>query len=439
MTEPEEKDGFNVSVRTFDSLLKLKKQRAYRRTGTILMTVSSAVLIWAACMLILSMGGMAELFPFTLPGVALFVAASLADSKLKEKGKLLLAAVVAVAFVAVLIVLRKYIWSGYALIANQLYDYAEEAQSYVYNRIGVGSTGEESPELCMYIMVMWASCLFGFLAALPGLRHRRAANAAIVIVLAFVFAYFGIEPSIIYACVAGAALLVSAGNGRITSALPLLLLVAVLTAGMYAADPGQIGPVSRANEYLRDRFALSGVYLEGVEQQTEDPEAMENQENRGSGLIDILTGKDKGTGAYVVRFVLAALFTVLILAAVYFIYRGIDRKRRIIREGLDSDDPRTAVGAMFPYTVRWLGAGGIDTDNKSFSELVPELTENMGSEYTQRYEDMLGAWNEAVYSDHDVSEQTVDEMSDFMDDTVAMVKKSSGLMDRLRIRFGYAL
>ena len=70
---------------------------------------------------------------------------------------------------------------------------------------------------------------------------------------------------------------------------------------------------------------------------------------------------------------------------------------------------------------------------------MPELTENMGSEYTQRYEDMLGAWNEAVYSDHDVSEQTVDKMSDFMDDTVAMVKKSSGLMDRLRIRFGYAL
>ena len=94
---------------------------------------------------------------------------------------------------------------------------------------------------------------------------------------------------------------------------------------------------------------------------------------------------------------------------------------------------------MFPYAVRWLDAGGIKIEHKAFSELMPELSESISEEYSERYEDMLGVWKEAVYSDHKVTEDTRQEMEDFLDDTVKMVRKNTGFRDKLRIRFRYAL
>ena len=52
---------------------------------------------------------------------------------------------------------------------------------------------------------------------------------------------------------------------------------------------------------------------------------------------------------------------------------------------------------------------------------------------------MYSVWNEATYSDHDVSERTRLVMETFMKDTIEQVNKKSKFMDKLRLKLKYAL
>ena len=109
--------------------------------------------------------------------------------------------------------------------------------------------------------------------------------------------------------------------------------------------------------------------------------------------------------------VIALLIIAVIAAAVFLLWRRIDKKRKALREGIDSHDPRTAVTALFPYTVRWLKAGGIDTDAHPFSELTPYIAGEYSQDYANRYRKMYILWREAAYSDHRIDEQTKNSMA----------------------------
>lgn len=419
-------------------MLRIRKEKRVRRLGDIVLLAVSGALITAAASVLLIMAGTEDMIPFALAGAIVYLVLGILGQRLADRGRGLVLIITAAALIAALVVLRKYIWNGFALIANSLYDYAEESQSYVYSRYSVGSRGDDSPTRCMIIFTAWASAAIGYLASIPPARHRRTVMTVIVIAVMLVLAYFGVEPAIIGIAVMLAFLMLTYGNGRLTSALPLLVAVMLIVGAIGLIDPGSFDPVSRANENIRDRIAFRTATVEGLQTPDMEDEGEDIDQENDGGILGFLRGDDESTS--IVRvIVFIAVIVLAIAAAVFLVHRRLDRKRRRIREGIGSSDPNVAIGAMFPYAVRWLRSCGIDTGNTTFSELVPGVTECAGYDYAERYMDMMDMWKQAVYSDHLLTDDDRRTMAGFMDDTIRMVKGKINWREKLRIRFKYAL
>ena len=133
-----------------------------------------------------------------------------------------------------------------------------------------------------------------------------------------------------------------------------------------------------------------------------------------------------------------------LLSLIVAITREAQRRQEVLqakalREGIDSHDPRTAVMAMFPYSVRWLKAGGVDTDAHPFSELTPYVAGEFSQDYANRYKKMYLLWREAAYSDHRIDDASKNKMAEFMKDTSEMIKEKFTYTDKLRVMLKYSL
>ena len=122
--------------------------------------------------------------------------------------------------------------------------------------------------------------------------------------------------------------------------------------------------------------------------------------------------------------------------------RRLKRRQAAVRKGINSSDPKTAVTAMFPYSVRWLKAGGIESGisaEEPFSAMVPAVSKEFSSEYSSRFDSMYGLWKEAAYSDHAVSDESLRDMKGFMKETISLVKNKSTFTEKMKIKFRHAL
>jgi hypothetical protein len=231
-----------------------------------------------------------------------------------------------------------------------------------------------------------------------------------------------------------AAFMVCAGSGRITTSWPLLLAALLIFGLIVFIDPGPNYTVSRANENIRDRIAFRTAYIDGMQGGSVDD--MDNDGVPDGKGMDSEWEDNGGHG-----WILLWIGLGLIVAAgvlIYLFLRRVRLRRAAIRAGLDSKDPNTAIGAMFPYAVRWLKVFDMDT-GKAFADLIPGVRENMSPEYAAGYTEMYDLWQEAVYSDHELTGEDMQNMSGFMKQTIDLAKKNAGLMDKLRIRYKYAL
>ena len=429
---------FSVSVRNTEPMLRVTERKAAGRMRIFFNYAASAAVLTAALALFALAADCASVVPFTLVAAVIFVGYSALWNKFGERVRTITIIVTIVALIAVLIILRKYIGSGFALMINSLYDMAEEAQAYIYDRFTVGSKGDNDPDLCMILATVWISVLAGLLAAIPGDRFRGLINTLIIIVTLIIFAYFGMIPSWIGAMVLVAAFLISVNRGRINSSWPLILAVMLVFGGIILLDPGENYSVSRVNENLRDRFAFHTSYIQGMEAPQEEPDQQEERSGIVSGIREFLNG-DTTEESVTHLIIVIAIPLIIIAAIIYLIHRRLAARRKQVRMDIDSKDPNTAIGVMFPYTVKWLKPCGVDIAGAHFSDLTPEIREHTHSEYAGRYEDMLRLWMEAVYSDHKLSEDDRTDMSLFMKDTIAMSKKKADWKEKLRIRFKYAL
>ena len=109
------------------------------------------------------------------------------------------------------------------------------------------------------------------------------------------------------------------------------------------------------------------------------------------------------------------------------------------RAGLDASDPKKAITAMFPYAVKWLQPAGIEPMGKSFSSLIPVIRADVSDQYADRYENMYFLWEEAAYSNHEMTEEKRSEMDSFLKDTMEMIREKSDLRMRIINTVKYAL
>lgn len=436
-----DEDAFEVSVRNADPILKRldeeTKGKAWLRDLQIDLAISFIIL--AMFGLLLDAAFSPELILFALPGIPVFMLLTTLESLDRTRIKLLVAAGLAVALIAMLIIFRKYIGNGWALIMDQLYDYAEEAQAYLYDRFNIGQIGEEHPYRSMHVALLWGSSVVGLIAALPPVRMRRLLGAVFGMITMIAFAYYGIIPSGI--CIAGlaVALAFTLARGHILSSIPVLLAVMIVFGAIMLIDPGENYGISRMDENCRDRFALRSSYLENGDTMLDDLGQMEqelqDQQNSQNEVGSEFMSEHRGLMALII----GALMLGLLCGAACLFGQRIKKKQLANRAGIDSGDPREAIIAMFPYAVRWLQPAGIDTAGKTFDSLIPLIRAEVSDQYAENYNGMYELWKVAAYSDHEIQENSRIEMNAFLKETIGMVKENSSFSTNLINSIKYAL
>ena len=427
-----EGDGFVAGVRSADPVLTLNDPASASSWKSQIVPVAAGSFLLLAVMSLFCMAtDYYEIIPFLIPGALVFAGLSILGSVKPGKAKWIASGVIAVLLVASMAVFHSAIGGGLADLINQFYDVCEEAQAYVYKRV---PGGDGDPRLG----AVWISCLLGLLAALPPAAARKALYYGITMAAMFAFAYYGLVPSWICIAVMLAALFTGLSGSNALSSLPLLLAVMLVFGAVVVIDPGENYGISVMDEDFRDRFALNSLLIQGDEMTSEDLSGLEDL--GGEGSYDD-TGEDSSENdiAGYAGIIIAVLAAGAIAAAVYLLWSRLNKRRKALRAGIDSRDPRTAVTAMFPYSVRWLKAGGVDVTTSIFSELTPAVASQFSQDYANRFREMYLLWREAAYSDHPIEETSRTDMESFLRDTTAMVKDKLTFTERISALVRYAL
>ena len=427
-----EEDAFSVSVRNVEPLIRRidGEKKRLNWTGDIQLNLSSAAILMVLLGLLFTAADVPELVFFALPGFLVYMLiatmGSFDDDKIKRI-RLIVAAAMGIALIAAMIVFRNYISSGWALIMDHLYDTAEIAQAYIYDRFHVGAMGEEHPYRSMHFAAIWGSCLLGLITALPPARFRRPLAMIIAAFSMIAFAYYGIIPSWVCIAVMTAAIVFLLSRGSIMSTATVLLAMMIVFGAVTLIDPGENYGISRADENFRDRFALISSYLESsnsslegldeLEQQMQDQQDQETEDGGSEFMAEHRTPVGSA------------------LASLLF---GFAEAIGIRIELLSQKIPPSII-AMFPYAVKWLQPAGIETTGKNFSSLMPVIRADVSEEYAERYKEMYTLWQEAAYSDHEMTEEGRNKMNSFMSDTIDMIRDKTNLRTRLVNTVKYTL
>ena len=426
-------DGFVAGVRSADPVLSVDDSSAGNLwKKDIAPNAAGAVLVFAFLSLFCMVTDSYELIPFVIPGAMVFAGITTAESLKPGRLKWMICGGAAALLVVLAVIFRGAVFGGLAGIINDFYDVAEAAQAYVYKRPAAGEDGSAS------VAAVWISCVIGLIAALPPARARRTTMFAIAFIAMLAFAYYGLLPSWIFIAVMLAALLIGVSRGNVLAVLPVMLSVMLIFGVIVLIDPGEFYGISRMDENFRDRFALNSLLIQN---DMTTPDDLSGLDDSGSSMdsSDDMNDEDSGRVALYTGIGIAVLIIAAIGAAVYLLWRRLDSRRKALREGIDSSDPREAVTAMFPYSVRWLRAGGVEVGSDPFFRLTGPVAAQYNQDYADRYSRMYLLWREAAYSDHVINETDRNDMDQFLKDTVDMVKEKLTFSEKVTTLVKYAL
>ena len=428
-------DGFAVNVRFSEPILSvtaLSKVSVWR--SDLPYNIATGLLLLSFISIFCMMIDEPVLIAFACPAVVIYAALAMLDSFDKSSIRYIACGVIAVLLIAVAVIFHGKIGPGFAYIMDEFYDVAEEAQAYIYDRF---SGGDEASNADCYIAMIWLSSLMGMLMAAIPAHLRRIAGMVLTAAVVLALAYYGIEPD--WWCIGAMvlALLLTLSKDNLLASLPLLLAVIILFGATTLIDPGESYTLSRMDENVRDRIAFHSALIESSTPETPDLSNADSLTKQDTSESESSPFTGENASYYWIGLGVAIL--ALLGAAAYFIIMNYKRRQAIVRRGLDSKDPREAVTAMFPYTVRWLKAAGLETREAPFSAMTDDIRRVYDGGYASRFNKMYSLWREAAYSDHDISENDRAAMDRFTKDTITVVSDKLKTGQKLRMRFKHAL
>ena len=429
-------NAFDASVRSAEPILSIAASKSSAEWRKELpANIVTGILYLSFFALFCMVTDSYEVIPAALPVLVVYLAITTFGSIKPGMPKFIAAGVAGVLLIAALIIWHDTIGGGLAYLMNSFYDIAESEQAYLYTRISAGADATDTDAM---IGIVWLSSLIGVLAALPPANIRRMISSAAAAAMMIAFAYYGLIPSSVCIAVMLAALILLMPENSVLSAVPVLLAALILFGALTALDPGENYTISRMDENFRDRFAFSSSLIQKPEEDTpemtdpltqlNDPQMNDQNEDDFSGEYSTYIGWG-----------IAALILAALLAAAFLVYRRLKKRRDAVRKGINSSDPREAITAMFPYTVRWLKAYGIDHSEGPFSLMLPAVKNEFDNRYTMKFRDMYLLWREAAYSEHSVTGSDKTSMEHFMNETMDMVDKSWNTGKKIQMRIRHAL
>ncbi len=353
---------------------------------------------------------------------------------------------------------------------NALFAASARHNAYVYDMLPVSpGAGESARRL--------GSAALAALAALAGglLVRRRSGTLTVgaFLLAALAQVYFGLTPSVLWnaalLAVLGILLLRCAGAGEAASAggaLPgacaLLLaaaaLLLLLTAAIY---PGENPRLTGLAEALRDRLGASESLPAGIsgalEEDFYNPVRPERPLREEPAREEALAQADYTQYARVYDYVAhlsrprstshwkTALLALLILALLvgpfvpFYWADACRRKVQARRADFESADCARAVACQFRALMEWLEIAGLQTDDRQFSAYEAPVRALMGDAYAKAYAQAVLLWQEARYSEHEMTQDARARMQALLDQTAKTVWARAKRRQRFHIRYVHHL
>jgi hypothetical protein len=434
-------DAFAVDVRNADASVKMIDEDGTRWWNKVFAPglsseIGTAFALMSLFALLLASASLPTAIPFALAGVVTYLVLTYLGNIMTERVKYYAAAGTILVLVVVFIVLRHYIWGGIGTVMNEVYGVSESEQAYIYNKFNVSSDAESHPDMSVRLAVIWVSMLVGAIASIPPAIARKVIGVFAVCASMIAYAYYGIMPSVVCLVVMAVALILLLAGGSLLSTLPVLLATLLIFGVILLISPGENYGISRADENIRDRLALRSAYLEtNLDMEMPDQSEMFDNVEKPDDINNDSVVQNKG----MLWLIIGGLVLLALAGAVFFIYSRYKKRREKNRLGLDNPDPKKAITAMFPYGVKWLGAGDMDVSGKAFEKLIPVVEHDISPEYAENFEGMYALWQEAAYSDHPMDEEGRASMQSFLDDTISAITGNFNFKDKILTALKYAL
>ena len=360
-------------------------------------------------------------------------------------GMLLLTAVLCAALLGLLPAAR----SGFAALMNAVMDASEAVNAYAYRRM---------PETSAPDGTLAGALLAGMLLSLAGaaaLRFRKTCGLAAAAACAGIQIYFGLSlPAPVNIAVFTLCGIAAADRITLRKAL-CIASAAVLLAGITAvAWHGTDEATEAASEHVRDLLEQpAGLPAAGSADRepdtirethhTDTRELAEGdreaQPDRQYRLITI--EEEEISRPEWIDYLKAALLLLAAAAAVILPFipaAAMNRRRKKAREAralFTSPNRNEAICAMFRHTAKYLEKTGRGAGNRPFRDWPDALEGKMPEKYVDSFRKCCILFEEAAYSDHEMTEMDAGEVRGLLAETERLLYDQAGRRQRLRLRY----
>ena len=355
---------------------------------------------------------------------------------------------------------------GFLLVFNRLFEISEQRQLFRYVMFYVNSPeGEWEGRIAAALLTI--SVLFAVLAFFLARVGNKFAVIVVLLAVVFVQVYFGVVPSagwniILFASLA--LMLAQRHDVNIRATVfgntAVILMLLFISAIIWVTYPDRNLWLHEFSESIRDRFdtrinpfavAPFGTQGFGFVYETENldfniVDTREDTLHESPHDIFAAMYDERAYGAEIglagpQASLLPAVFIVAAFAVAAFIVRFVPPYLKALkrRKMFSVDDSPIAINNMFIYMLEWLAVYGLERRNVVFSAYASELSGIVSREYSEEYAGMTALWQKAVYSGHAAGEDERRRMMGFLDKTMSIVWKNSGVFTKIKIKLQYFL
>ena len=409
-----------------------------------LLPLGTSLALYAALLLVLcELFDAPRFFPAYLCGVLALAVGVLWN---RRAALLLLAGLGGLAF------LLSPVRCGLLLLINRLYAGSEAVNAYVYDLLPVSVSDEAG---AIYA-AMTALCLL--LGTVCAAARRPWVALLLFLALCALEAIFGVTPALWKNLLLFAALTLQVPKGAAERKQRVVLIAAaaVILLFVLLLFPRSIAPVERFSEHLRDVIepapSASWAALPATEAdpQRRKPESRQHEEaaQADEALRQPQQGVQRETELekelslphrvdYLrIALLLLAVVAVLVIPFLPFLLLNHAKQRtETARASFAQTDNAAAIRAMFTHTILWLRRCGLDTENRPYAQCVSAVSALLPGDYVSRYRAAAALWQEAAYSDHEMTREQRECVRAFLCDTAKLLYASANARTRFRIRY----
>lgn len=199
----------------------------------------------------------------------------------------------------------------------------------------------------------------------------------------------------------------------------------------FETTPSYLDIMNQADEY-QDISGLSGGSSQDQEQQDEDQEPEDEQEEEPDETIDWIQ--------VIIVLLIIGIILLLLTMLVFFIWILVQRRKsRQLKKRFASADAREAICSMYEYTMNILSATGLKIRNTSLYRYEKQIAKMFDEETGKEYHRIVDIRQEAVYSQHDLTQEQRQEMMEFKEKIWKRIYANGTWIQKMQLKYIYFL